>query len=246
MPSMRRMSGAALLTLSMLCCLGATTDAQRQFVTVHQPSERVIGLLDLPDVTGSYGDDACKAANLPALDVLREPSETAPVIGAVRLSLHQEYGCSLLFKRTGYSVDDELPTQESGYEIPAAVVHERRDDWFRIALPRGSGWVERENSDDFLAYPQVLAKRLTYLRDGWDGQLRRSPNARSAAVPVPAKQIGIEVLGVRRTDNEDWMRIRFVAERCGQTVPMPRPVEGWVPAYRPDGTPTAWFHSRGC
>jgi hypothetical protein len=230
----------------VLICLCAGVGAQRQFVTEHQPSERVVGLLNLPEITGGYADDACGTTGLPDLDVVREPSETAPVIGSVRLGMHRDYGCALLFRRRGYTVDEELPTQESDYEIAAAVVYERRDEWLRIALPRGSGWVEREEDEDFLAYPQILAKRLSYLRENWDGQLRRSPNAKSAAVPVPTKPVGIEVLRVRRTNNEDWLRVRFVTERCGQSGTLSKPIEGWVPAYGSDGAPTAWFHSRGC
>jgi len=237
-----------------LLCLCSTVGAQRSFVTEHQPSERVIGLLDLPDVTANYADDACRMTGLPSLDLFREPSRTAPVIGNIRLGEHRDAGCALLFRRRGYSVDEEMPTQESGYEIAAAVVHERRDHWFRIALPRGSAWVERAKDEDFLPYPEILARRLSYLMNDWDGQLRRSPSAKAPALPLPAEwkeripsQIGIQVLRVRRSDNEDWMRVRIVTGRCGDdSTKTVKPIEGWVPVHRPDGKPTAWFHSRGC
>ena len=244
----------ALLSACVLICLCAGVGAQRQFVTEHQPSERVVGLLNLPDVTRGYADDACRGTGLPSLDLVREPSEAAPVIGSIRLGMHQEYGCGLLFRRRGYTVDEELPTQESDYEIAAAVVHERRGEWFRIALPRGSAWIEREEEDDFLPYPQILARRLSHLSKDWDGLLRRSASAKGQVLPVPVewkeripRQIAIEVLRVRHSDNGDWMRIRFVTGRCGdESTTTLKPMEGWVPAYQPDEKPTAWFYSRGC
>jgi hypothetical protein len=67
----------------------SSVTAQRWFVSQGQPSEGVIGLLDLSDETQNYADDA------------------------------------LLFKRSPVSSDEELPTEESDYEIAAAVVYER-------------------------------------------------------------------------------------------------------------------------
>ncbi len=243
-----------LPTALALVCFCATLGAQRHFVTEHQPSERVAGLLDLPDITSNYREAGCKSTELASIPTLREPSETAPATGAIRLAERQNQGCELVLRRRGYSVDEELPSQESVYEIPAAVVYERRDRWFRIAVPRGSAWIERENADSFRPYPQILVQRLSYLRKDWDGLLRRSANAKAPALPLPAGwnerlsgEIGIQVLRFSREDNDDWIRVRLVTERCGdKSATALKAIEGWVPAHRADGQTTAWFHSKGC
>jgi hypothetical protein len=49
----------------------------------------------------------------------------------------------IAFQASGFVDEQELPSDESGYEIAAAVVYERRGQWFRIALPQGSGWITR-------------------------------------------------------------------------------------------------------
>ena len=233
-------------------CVWTSASAQRRFVSEHRPTERVIGLLDLPDITGNYQDAAC--ASQAAIQVYEKPSAAAGMTGAIALRMHPEYGCTILFRRTATSSEQELPSEESDYEIAAAVVYERRGSWFRIAVPQGSAWIERANIDDFLPYPQLLTRKLAYLRDDWDGQLRRTAGVNSPAEPLPvewrarvSRQIGVEVLGTRRVGNDDWIRVRFDLERCGdERVSALPPVQGWLPAYRSNGTPAAWFHSRGC
>jgi hypothetical protein len=213
-----------------------------------------VGLLDLRDVTGNYADDACGSKGLMTVQVYSGPSSVGAASGAIYMREHQEYGCGLLFKRQGSPKEEELPTEESDYEVAAAIVHERRGRWFRIAVPQGSAWIERTNASDFLPYPQILTKRLSYLRSDWDGQLRQGAGVRFPLRPLPAewkaqvpRQIGIEVLGVTRVGTDDWIRVRFETERCGDdTVSTLKPLEGWLPAQRSDGSPSAWFHSRGC
>jgi hypothetical protein len=54
-------------------------------------------------------------------------------MGVVYTRNHPEHGCGLLFRRAETSTEEELPAEEIGYEIAAAVVYERRGQWFRIA-----------------------------------------------------------------------------------------------------------------
>jgi hypothetical protein len=230
----------------------ASLDAQRWFVSQNQGVERVVGLLDLPDVTGNYDDDACRLRA--SVQLYTNPSRSARAAGAVYKRNHPEYGCGLVFKRTGASSEEELPSEESGYEIAAAVVYERRGRWLRIAVPRGSAWIERDNANDFLPYPQVLAGKMAYLRNDWDGQLRQTASVRSAAHDLSAgwkkqvsKEIGVEIVGMTRVGSDDWVHVRFVTEGCvNDTVKRLQPAQGWLPAYRPDGTTALWFYSRGC
>ena len=233
--------------------LSASVGAQRWFVLQDQARTRVIGLLALPDVTRNFSDDECRSTEAMSAQLYSAPSKGV-ALGAVYKRNHPEYGCGLLFKRAGMSTEEYLPSEESGYEIAAAVVYERRGPWFRIAIPQGSAWIEGTNENDFLSYPLLLSKRMAFLRNDWDGQLRQSPGFGFPTAPIPPewtqhipRQIGIDVLGLTRVNNDDWIHVRFATERCGDsTVTMLKQVEGWLPAYRLSGTTTAWFYSRGC
>ena len=138
--------------------------------------------------------------------------------------------------------------------MAAAVVYEHRGRWFRIAVPQGSGWIERADADDFLSYPLLLSKRMAYLRNDWDGQLRQTAGFEFPTAPLPLewkahvpRWIGIDVLGTTRVGNDDWIHVRFATARCGDdTVRALTPLQGWLPAHRSDGTTIGWFHSRGC
>jgi hypothetical protein len=240
------------VVLALISMSGSVT-AQRWFTSQNQGNTRIIGLLELPDVTRNFSDD-CRSTESGSVQLYSTPSTTGAALGAVYKRNHPEYGCGLLFKRAGTSTEEELPSEESGYEIAAAVAYERRGRWFRIAVPQGSAWIERANADDFLSYPQLLTQQMAYLRSDWDAQLRPTAGFESSTDPLPLewkdqvpRQIGIEVLGVTRVDSDDWIHVRFSTERCGDdAVKLLRPVQGWLPAYRPNGTTTAWFHSRGC
>jgi len=235
-------------------CISDSVCAQRWFVSQNQNNTRVIGLLNLPDVTRNFSDDECRSTESVGVQLYSTPSRTGAPLGAIYKRNHPEYGCGLLLKRAQTSTEEELPTEESGYEIAATVVYERRGRWFRIAIPQGSGWIERANDNDFLAYPPLLSQGLAYLRNDWDGQLRRTAGFESPTVPLQIEwkrlvsdQIGIEVLGMTRVGSDDWIHVRFSTDRCGDTaVKILNPMEGWLPAYRTDGATTAWFYSRGC
>jgi hypothetical protein len=240
------------VALAFICACGSVS-AQRWFVSQNQPNERVVGLLDLRDVTENYADDLC-GSNKISVQLYNAPSKAGAAIGAVYMRKHPGYGCGILFNRAGRSSEEELPTEESGYETLAAVVYERRGRWFRIAVPLGSAWIERANTDDFLPYPQLLARGMAYLRNDWDGRLRQTAGFGSPAEVLPLEWkeriptlIGIEVLTMTRVGNDDWILVRFTTERCGDdTLRMLKPMQGWLPAIRSDGTPAAWFYSRGC
>jgi hypothetical protein len=250
----KRVMRLSVVVLAFVC-ISSGVSAQRYFVLQHRPNGRVVGLLDLPDVTENFADgDACKSTELIGAQLYDNPSRAGAAIGAVYKRHHPEYGCGLLFKRAETSTEEELPTSESGYEIAAAVVYERRGRWFRIAVSQGSAWIERANLQDFLPYPQLLSQRMAFLRTDWDGQLRQMAGARFPTQPLPVEWkervpqgIGIQVLGMTRVGNDDWIHVEFTTERCGDdTIKTLKPVQGWLPAYRSDGGPTAWFYSRGC
>jgi hypothetical protein len=223
-------------------------------VSQNLATEPVAGLLNLPEIVGS----GCGPDQAGSVALYAARSTAAAPIASIRLRVvdRQPGGGScgsatVVVQRTAGG-EEQLPTDESGYETPAAVVYQRSGTWFRIALQRGSAWVKRETPDDFLSYPELLTGQLAYLRDGWDGQLWRAPAA-GAPTRVPdvwasrlERDIPADVLEVRSAGGTIWIRVRLRTETCGETIPDATPATGWIRAYRSSGRTSAWFHSRGC
>jgi hypothetical protein len=207
--------------------------------------ERVIGLLSLPEVVAPE----CAPTKPTRVNLYASPSTGRPPSGSIEPSRD----CHILVRLAGSSVEEPLPTEESGYETSAAVVYQRDGRWFRIALQHGSAWVARDNPNDFLPYPEILTDRLSYVKEGWDGRMWNTPGASGAARALPSgwrshlkRNIPIDFLGSRRVGNEMWIHVRLNTEICGQSFDGVTSVDGWVPAYSPSGAPSAWFYSRGC
>jgi hypothetical protein len=249
-----------LQTIVMVGALAAgASAAQQRVVSEAATEERVAGLLDLP---GILGDIQCQQFQPKTISYYSRPSKDGAPAGTIEVRLArlpdqpQCYQPTAAVRRAGSnSQTEELPTEESGYEVQAAVVFEHRGNWFRIALQRGFAWIERENLEGFLPYPAGLASdsHLTYLRQEWDGKLWSVPGS-ATALTAPTnwlayrdRQLPVRVLSTRTIGRDVWIQIKFETEEvCGQTLDKVTPLEGWIPAYRPDGATSVWFYSRGC
>src|SRR5262245_16286282 len=137
-------------------------------------SERLIGLLDLPEVVG----EGC-GRNQPVAIALHAARAGSKPIGSVEMEVthRDEKGTcddARLVIRRG-TVVEPLPYLESGYEVPAAIVHERSGLWYRIELKRGSAWIRHDDPKDFHSYPVGVREQLGYIPRGWDRKLWRTP-----------------------------------------------------------------------
>jgi hypothetical protein len=256
------MRAALVVTVVFLCSASSNAartdqDAQewKRSVGTNLTRERVLGLLNLPELVG----DGCGRAQTESVNLYDKQSISPTPVGSITLHVtdRQPDGGScgsadLLLRRAGASTDEEVPTDESDYEILAAIVYERSGSWFRIALQRGSGWISHENAGDFQRYPEALEHKLSYIRGNWDGRLWRTP-ASGAAARIPSAwtphlddDVPVQVLEVRRVRNEAWIQVRLETERCGETLKGVAPTTGWIPAYQPSGRTSLWFYSRGC
>jgi hypothetical protein len=227
-------------------------------VAQSQTEERPAGLLALPEVFGEY---PCELFEPKKLDLYDSPSKQQPPIAVIeRLNPPQppaQPDCDLprvVVRRMNETQAETLPMDESGYEYVKAVVFEQSGDWFRIALPRGSAWIERPNSDGFFAYPEHMTQEalLTYLRPGWDGNIWTSPGV-GTPLAAPAawrahkdEEIPVVVTSTQTVRGEKWVRVRFATEVCGKVLGNLPSLEAWLPAYRPPRTTSVWFYSRGC
>lgn len=222
--------------------------AQSGWEYLDDSPERLIGLLDLEDIVrGGCGGPVQRATTR----AHSTPSQTGSVVGTIYWR-EDDAGCGLIFDRAAGD-KEAVPTMESGYEIPAAIVYERRGTWFRIRLVKGSAWIRRTDPEEFLPYPDMLREKLAYPLQSWDGTLRQTPGASGAVTPLTSgwkaqldHQLTIEYLGSRRAGDDLWIHIRLIVDVCDQKPEGVTPVSGWIPAYQANRSPSVWFSSRGC
>ena len=243
--------GMAVFIAALLFLIAvAPAHAQSNWDYLSKSPERLVGLLDVPEVV----QDGCGAAPTRAtVRAYAAPSSTSPEIGTIYWREEGDQWCGLMIKSASGTAE-KLPMLESGYEVPAAIVFERRGPWFRIRLNTGSAWIRHDDPKDFLSYPEVLRENLAHTMQTWDGTLRATPGRAGRLVPLSSgwkalldRQLSVEYLGSRRVANEWWLHIRLAAKAaCDQTYEGVTDVEGWIPAYHTDRTPLVWFSSRGC
>jgi hypothetical protein len=224
---------------------------------MNQTEERPVGLVALPEI---FGDYPCEPITAKPLQLYASPSRASSSIAIIERKPGTKPSdgpdceeTEAIVRRVDNGRIGPLLTDESGYEYTKAVVYERSGNWFRIATPDGSAWIERPNAEGFMAYPEALASEefLTYLRPNWDGRIWTTPgSATPATAPVAWRalakdDIAVRVLTTQVIRGEKWVRVRFEAEVCGRTLSSV-PLEGWLPAYRDARTTSVWFWSRGC
>ena len=232
--------------------------AQDFVIAQNQTEERPAGLLALPEIFGEY---PCESFEPKSLDLYATPSRAGAPFATIERSKAPaqpgDQGCyetSIVVRRRGDNSAERLPTDETGEEYVKAVVYEKKGNWFRIAIPHGSAWIERPGSSEFFSYPEELSSDsfLTYLRAGWDGSIWSSPGAGTGG-PAPAAwrslgkdDIPVRVIATQVVEGEKWVRIMFETELCATSLGnLPR-LEGWLPAYRSSRNTSVWFYSRGC
>jgi len=244
---MARFNAAALFFF----IVAAGGQAQSNYEYLENSPERLIGLLDLPDIVQGGCGAAPKRATARAFSTA---SLNGVTVGTIYWREVADTFCGLMIDRTG-GITEELPTLESGYEIPAAIVYERRGTWFRIRLKTGSAWVQHTSKEDFFSYPEVLGENLAHTLQSWDGTLRATPGTSGKVTPLPSgwkalldRQLSVDYLGSQRVGNDLWLHIRLAVKGgCDHTYEgVTADVDGWIPAYRPDRSPAVWFASRGC
>jgi len=241
---------SAIITVLVLLTLSLAAHAQSGWEYLTETPERIIGLLDLPEIV-AYG--CGPAPKRITATVFSKPAQNGPRAGTIYWHEQADVACGLMIERPG-GVKEELPTLESGYEIPAAIVYERRDAWFRIRLKGGSVWIRHAPEEDFLSYPEMLEENLPDILQGWDGTLRAAPGPGGAVTPLSEgwkvlldRTLSAQYLGSQKVGDDLWLHVRLAAKTpCDQTYEGVTDLTGWIPAYRPNGTPTMWFASRGC
>lgn len=142
-----------------------------------QPTERLIGLLPLPQ---NFDPESCRKDK--SIEVVLRPAPGSPeAIGSIRPDC--QYLRANQFDTAGRVVA-ELPTREVTYEGLAAIVVEQRNGWFRVRLAEGTAWIQGYADLPFVPLEELVLSELAYLTEAWDGTLAPAPGAALAAVPT--------------------------------------------------------------
>lgn len=218
---------------------------------VATAQEQVIGLLTLP---GLYGDAPCERVSGGQVRLYASPSDTR-VIATIRLDRppapHPQGGCEepvVNVHRTGDAEGQPLPTREYGYEMPAAIVLDQRERWYRLRLADGTAWAHDPAHSEFLPLNRLLTGAMTYLTEEWDGRLATAAGGPLRGTPrTDLSERPVRVTDTRRVGPYFWLAIElFDASPCESGREPTVVGRGWVPAHAPSGEPMVWFYSRGC
>lgn len=216
-------------------------------------SDRVIGLLELPQL---FGDDVCTPYDPKSLALFEQATSTVP-IGEIRVDTPMTidvtggcYGIKVGVHLTGGATTaQDFPTRDYGYERPGAIVYARRGNRFKIALPGGAAWIE-SSAGTLHPMETLVSEGLSYITDRWDGTVCAEPGRPGTCWKIterPEPRPGAMVLGHRKVGGELWFEIKLPStETCGDPIAAIVPTRGWISAHDNKGEPAIWFYSRGC
>ena len=147
---------------------------------------------------------------------------------------------------------EELPTLEYDYEMPGAIVLDRRDDWFKIRLKDKPGWVKASAVDRFMPLADLYEEfvGVTTISKDFTGRLLSGPGVFTGAImPRVSPSQSVRVVEIREARGQQWVNVEALSHSActaGNDGPPQVIANGWLPLYASDGAPTIWFSSRGC
>ena len=211
--------------------------------------EKVIGLLSLPEV---FGSREC-APFEPRAIMLHSTATDGSIIGSIEVEQNWSFaphgGCEGLEVRVRKGAQkDELPTREYDYEMPAAIVLDQRDGWYKIRLHQGSAWLKASVVDRFMPLSDLFEEftGVTEISESYTGRLAKAPGLTGGTIMMRvAPSQAVRVVEIR----DAWIHVEVLSNSaCTAANDGPPQVisEGWLPLHDQKGEPTVWFSSRGC
>jgi hypothetical protein len=140
-----------------------------------------------------------------------------------------------------------LPTREYDYEMPAAIVVEHRDGWFKIRLQDRSAWLKASPQDQFMPLSELFDEFVGVTAiNRFSGRLQNGPGTPTGPImPAVGPQKPVRVLEIRG----EWIRVEVLSNSACTAADHGPPevvATGWLPLHDSQGEPTVWFSSRGC
>lgn len=226
------------------------------FILAANPAfaeDRVRGLLSLPEV---FGAAACAEFTPEDIELHASPNDGKP-IGLIRVDKTASFaphgGCEGLEVRVHHGEDrQELPTLEYDYEMPAAIVLDQHEGWFRIRLKDRSAWLKASVVDRFMPLSELYEEfvGVTEISRTFTGRLVSTPGATTGPIlPRVAPNQPVRVIETRETPGRPWVHVEVLSNSActaGKDGPPEVIATGWLPLHDNNGEPTVWFSSRGC
>jgi hypothetical protein len=217
--------------------------------TTASAQERVIGLLSLPEV---FGSRECSPFEPTSIALHASPND-ARAIAAIEVDRESSFaphgGCEGLAVSVHKGTQKEdLPTREYDYEMPAAIVLDQREGWFKIRLHQGSAWLKASVVDRFMPLSELFEEftGVTEINASFNGRLSSAPGVINGPIMMRVKPSQpVRVIEIRG----DWIHVE-VLSNSACTAPNDGPPQvissGWLPLHDQKGEPSIWFSSRGC
>ena len=216
-------------------------------------AEHIVGLLSLPEV---FGAGPCAAFVPEDIPLYASPTDTR-AIATIRVDQNWSFaphgGCEGLQVRVHQGErKHELPTLEYDYEMPAAIVLEHHNDWFRIRLHEQSAWLKASVVDQFMPLSDLFEEfvGVTAISKSFSGRLVGSPGALTGPIlPRVVPNQPVRVIEIRESLGRSWVQLEVLSNSActaGKDGPPEVIATGWLPLHDNDGEPTVWFSSRGC
>ena len=221
---------------SGLCLFGAVVLATAVTQTTKGP--RVEGIVEIPALFGTIAPDG-------------PPGQTPPVtVGRVPIHSGPSFSSEVLAQ---IARAHDLESREFTYEALGALTYDSAQAWHLVRARTDTGWalgwLSPRHAGPFHPLDSLLLDGLTYLTEAWDGRLFpgagvETESARLAPTPTTRD---IVVKQASRIEGALWLEVEVLAPgRCEGPGNPPVVARGWIPAHAKDGSPTAWFYSRGC
>ncbi|HYB97125.1 MAG TPA: hypothetical protein VEC39_19290 [Vicinamibacterales bacterium] len=216
--------------------------------------DRVLGLLSLPEV---FGSGPCAKFTPQDVPLFSAPNNAQP-IAVIRVDQQPSFaphgGCEGLEVSVHMGkAREELPTREYDYEMPAAIVLDRRDGWFKIRLRDDrSAWLKASAIDRFMPLSDLFEEfaGLTAINSGFTGRLLAAPAALAGPIlPRVTAAQPVRVVEIRERAGQSWLQVEVLSNSActaGAQGPPEVIATGWLPMHMESGEPTVWFSSRGC
>lgn len=216
-------------------------------------ADRIVGLLSLPEV---FGGGACASFKPEDVPVYASPND-AKAIATIRVDQNWSFaphgGCEGLEVRVHQGDRRfELPTLEYDYEMPAAIVLEHRDGWFKVRFRDQPAWIKASVADRFMPLADLFEEfvGVTAISKSFSGRLINAPGALNGPIlPRVAPQQPVHVVEIRESGGRSWVQLEVLSNSActaGKDGPPQVIAIGWLPLHDNDGEPTVWFSSRGC
>ncbi|MEO7156266.1 MAG: hypothetical protein ABI039_01815 [Vicinamibacterales bacterium] len=173
--------------------------------------DRVLGLLSLPEV---FGARVCAPFEPGEVALYAAPHDDQAV-AFIRVDQNWSFaphgGCEGLevsIHRGEHH--EELPRLEYDYEMPGAIVVDRREGWFEIRLKDKPAWVKASSVNRFMPLADLYEEfvGVTAISQDFTGRLLGEPGVLTGPImPRVSPSQSVRVIELREARGQQWVNV---------------------------------------